>query len=284
MKIKYPSTIISGLLTFSLYLTACGPEAKSPKRTQHTLPGHKVKNQKSESLNVTRMPQLPPQSTWDRTVELTDKVTLVPPSGFNPNTHLSIDFFRWNTPPKSTGDFTHSPRQMTDEEGRALFFNGLLPLVLEANRPDPTSSEFGRAISEGMIVGPACATTNSQVLEYAAKKAGLDWIIPLFSDPWSYLPTHNNEYQFMLLGWHYYLMDDYISPAGSIGAWTRYTFYGIPDHTGHIYITFEDRGPDSSPLVGDNTRRNDELHGHPYRPAGRPVGFWMPPGVYPVRR
>ena len=195
-----------------------------------------------------------------------------------------MEFFRSETPPKSVGDFPHAQRKMTAEEGRKLFFEGILPLVNAANDPSPTTSEFGRAIAEGMIVGPACATTNSQVMEYSARKAGFNWIAELFNDPWGYLPTHNNEYQFMLLGWHYYLMDEYISPPGSMGAWTRYTFYGIPDHTGHIYVTFQDLGPDTSPLIGDNTRLSDELHGHLYRPAGRPVGFWLPPGVYPKKR
>lgn len=225
------------------------------------------------------------KGTGDQTFKVipTDVSTL-PPEDFDPNTHLTIEFLNWTTPPKSTGDFPHAPRKMSDEEGRKLFFDGLRPMVAQANSPSPSTSEFGRAINEGQIVDAACATTNSQVLEYAARKSGLDWIVPLFDNPKGYYPTHNNEFQFTLLGWHYYLIEDYVAPAASVGAWSRYTFYGIPDHTGHIYITFEDRGPFNSPLVGDNTRRSGEPHGHLYRPSGRPVGFWLPPGVYPKRR
>lgn len=221
---------------------------------------------------------------WKKQAQKMGGVTLTPPDNFEPDTHMTLEFMRWENPPASVRDFPHASRELTQNEGRKLFFDGLLPMVLSANNPSPTKSEFGQAIKEGLIVGPACATTNSQVLEYAARKSGLTWLTPLFDNPWGYLPTHNNEYQLMLLGWHYFLMDDYISPMGSVGAWTRYTFYGIPDHTGHIYITFEDRGPDTSPLVGDNTRLANEPHGHLYRPAGRPVGFWLPPGVYPKPR
>jgi hypothetical protein len=276
-KLFQASLVVTGMIS-----SACGYENNAEKTNQKQVAPPKGsqladKNDNSNSSQKDNDSEFPE-------FEGNDSVTLEPPEGFEPDTHLTMEFFRWETPPKSVGDFPHAPREMTEEEGRALFFKGILPLVNEANTPSPTESEFGLAIAEGMIVGPACATTNSQVLEYAARKADLDWIAEIFENPWGYLPTHNNEYQFMLLGWHYYLMDDYISPAGSMGAWTRYTFYGTPDHTGHIYVTFKDMGANTSPLVGDNTRLSNELHGHLYRPAGRPVGFWLPPGVYPKKR
>ena len=258
-------------------LTACGDDDSSRNNKE-------TPSKPDPAVNLATELEKKETDRWNEMAEELGNVTLEPPADFDPNTHLTMEFFRWKTPPKSVGDFPHAERKMTEEEGRRLFFDGLLPLIFNANKPDPINSEFGIAISEGMIVGPACATTNSQVLEYASRKAGLEWLAPLFDDPWGYLPTHNNEYQFMLLGWHYFLMDEYVSPTGSVGAWTRYTFYGIPDHTGHIYMTFEDLGPDTSPLVGDNTRQSHEPHGHLYRPKGRPVGFWLPPGVYPVNR
>lgn len=255
-----------------LYMASCGSPSEEPQK-----PSPPVSD--PTPYNIIDLSKA--ADSWEDKVKNVDFVSLTPPENFDRNKHLTLEYMRWETPPKSTGDFPHASRKMTIEEGRKLFFDGILPLVNSANTPSPSSSEFGAAINQGQIVKAACATTNSQVLEFAARKAGLNWMVPLFEDPWGYLPTHNNEYQFMLLGWHYYLMDDYVSPAGSVGAWTRYTFYGIPDHTGHIYITFEDLGADTSPLVGDNTRLSSEPHGHLYRPSGRPVGFWLPPGVYP---
>ena len=257
-------------LAVTIVLAGCGELAPYLQTNKYA-----QKNQTSSKYNGVK--------TWVNS-PLPDDITLTPPEDFEPDTHLTMRFMHPSDTPESIDDFPHAPREMTAEEGRTLFFDGILPLVNSANNPSPSSSEFEKAVRDGAIVGPACATTNSQVMELSAKKAGLDWIEPLFADPWGYLPTHNNEYQFMLLGWHYYLIDEYVAPRGSVGAWTRYTFYGVPDHTGHIYVTFEDRGPGDSPLVGDNTRRSDEQHGHLHRPAGRPVGFWLPPGVYPKKR
>jgi hypothetical protein len=96
-------------------------------------------------------------------------------------------------------------------------------------------------------------------------------------------PTHNNEYQLYLLGWNYFLRSEYIAPPASVGIWDRYTFYGLPGHSGHVDIIFKDGGANGPDLVGDNTRREDEKHGHPYRMLGSTQGFWLPPGVYPVK-
>lgn len=212
-------------------------------------------------------------------------VLLDKPTDHNPQTYLqNIEYFRRSPLPDSINRAPEVPRAMSDAEGRRFFFDGLLPLVETANTPSPSTSEFEAAIREGRVVEPPCATTNSQVLEHAARKAALPWVEAIFADPNDYWPTHNVEIQLKHLGWFYYLKPEHVAPPASIGAWSRYTFYGIPGHTGHIFVIFRDMGLHQKDLVGDNTRRSNEPHGHPYRPEGQTVGFWLPPGVYPTRR
>jgi hypothetical protein len=139
-------------------------------------------------------------------------------------------------------------------------------------------------VKEGLVVDPPCATVNSQVLEFAARKAGLNWVADLFENPRQYGPTHNNEIQLRTLGWNYFLKTEYVAPPGAVGVWDRYNFYGFPGHAGHIFIIFQDGGVGNGDLVGDNTRRSGDLHGHQYRMPGKTVGFWLPPGIYPKRR
>jgi hypothetical protein len=195
-----------------------------------------------------------------------------------------IVFFNKGITPKSMTGVPRPARPMTEEEGRKYYFEGMLPMVEQANTPSPSTSEFEAAIREGRIVEPPCATTNSQVLERTHIKAGFTEVATVFANPKHYYPTHNNEFQIQLLGWNYYLKSEYVAPPGAVGAWDRYTFDSIPGHTGHIFIVFKDGGIGGVDLVGDNTRRSDEPHGHPYRMPGKMVGFWLPPGVYPAKR
>jgi hypothetical protein len=223
-------------------------------------------------------------SPWlDKAEEL--GISLEKPRDHDPLTYKKhITFFAKDiTPPSMTG-VPRPARAMTEEEGRKYYFEGMLPMVEQANTPSPDKSEFEAAINEGRIVEPPCATTNSQVLERTHIKAGFHEIAKVFANPKHYYPTHNNEFQLQLLGWNYYLKSEFVAPPGAVGAWDRYTFDKIPGHTGHIYILFKDGGIGGTDLVGDNTRRAGEPHGHPYRMPGKTVGFWLPPGVYPAKR
>jgi hypothetical protein len=206
------------------------------------------------------------------------------PVGFDPNTHMKeIEYFKRGIFPPSMMKVPKATRKMTEDEGRFFYFRSMVPLVRNANNPSPGHSEFERAINEGRVVNPPCATTNSQVMKRAFLNANMEDFAHLFANPHDYYPTHNNEYQLMLLGWKYFLRSEYIAPLGSVGMWSRYTFDRIPGHSGHVFIMFKDggTGPD---LVGDNTRRSGEDHGHPYRMSGSTHGFWLPPGVYPLKR
>jgi hypothetical protein len=206
---------------------------------------------------------------------------IIKPANFDPLTYKKhITFFQRGIVPPSTIDIPKVEAPLTEAQGRDWYFNGILPMVKEANIPNPDASEFESAIDKGRVVNPPCATSNSQVLAWSARKAGLDGVAEIFDNPHDYYPTHNNEFQIQALGWNYFLMSEYVAPRGAVGAWDRYTFDKIPGHTGHIFIVFKD----TPFLVGDNTRRKDDLHGHPYRMPGSPVGFWLPPGVYPTKR
>jgi hypothetical protein len=208
-------------------------------------------------------------------------VTLSAPKNFDPLTHRkSITYFVRNIMPPSMETVPKAEQPLTAEEGQRFYFEGMLPLVETANKPSPSTSEFQHAINEGLVVEPPCATTNSQVMEHAFRKAKMDNPANLFADPNDYWPTHNNEVQMALLGFHYFLLSEYVAPKGAVGMWDRYTFDGIPGHSGHIFIIFQD----TPLLVGDNTRRESDPHGHPYRAKGEAVGFWLPQGVFPRRR
>jgi len=213
-----------------------------------------------------------------------DLATTEVPQNFDPNTYKKeIEYFKRGTVPPSMAKVPKAARRMTEREGREFYFESMVRLVRNANNPSPSHSEFGRAIDEGRVVNPPCATTNSQVMKRAFINAGMVEFAKLFDNPHNYYPTHNNEYQLKLLGWNYFLKSEYIAPLGSVGMWDRYTFDKIPGHSGHIFIMFKDGngGPD---LVGDNTCKSGEDHGHPYRMPGETHGFWLPPGVYPERR
>jgi hypothetical protein len=227
----------------------------------------------------------PKLTAWKKKADSLGIITLSKPEGSDPLTHKkNIAYLGKNITPESMNSVPKAPRKMTEDEGRAFYFDGLLRLVETANTPSPDSSEFEKAIDAGRIVEPPCATTNSQVMKAAAIKAKQQWVATLFENPHNYYPTHNNEYQLYLMGWNYYLKAEYIAPPASIGMWDRYVFTGLPGHSGHVYVIFKDGGLKGPDLIGDNTRQKDELHGHPYRMPGSTQGFWLPPGVYPNKR
>jgi hypothetical protein len=239
------------------------------------------------SFSATSKPAASPEdlARWQAKVETMGIITLTKPAGHDPLSHKKhIEYFKKGIFPPSMKGLPVPPRQMTEDEGRQLYFEGFLPLVETANTPSPSTSEFEHAIREGLVVEPPCATTTSQVLEHAAAKGGFDWVAFVFANPKNYYPTHNNEVQLQLLGWYYYLKSEFIAPPASVGAWDRYTFDSIPGHAGHIFTMFKDGGPDGPDMVGDNTRRSTDQHGHPYRMPGKTQGFWLPPGVYPIKR
>lgn len=269
--------IFSASMASILLTIGCGmPEEqdKQPSSTVYSFSGDLKKAVSAEDL-----------ARWQAKADAMGIITLTKPSDLDPLSYKkNIEFFKRDIFPPSMKGVPLPPRQMTEDEGRQLYFEGYLPLVETANTPSPSTSDFERAIRDGLVVEPPCSTTTSQVLEHAAIKGGFDWVAYVFANPHHYYPTHNNEVQLQLLGWNYYLKSTYIAPPASVGAWDRYTFDKIPGHTGHIFTMFKDGGPDGPDMVGDNTRRSTDQHGHPYRMPGKTQGFWLPPGVYPIKR
>lgn len=212
-------------------------------------------------------------------------IVLIKPADLNEEKYKTISYFN-NKLPKSIDTIPKINTKLTEEEGRKLYFRGILILTQQANQPTSAKSLFGQAIKDGDIYSAPCASTTSQVLEYSARNAGLIEIEKLFAKPSNYAPTHNVEIAMQKLGFYYYDKKEYVAPPASIGVWSRYTWNGVKGHAGHIFTIFKDMGVGSNikDLVGDNTRRSSEYHGHPYRMDGQTVGFWLPPGIYPLKR
>jgi hypothetical protein len=259
---------------FGFLVTSCGAPNPEPNASVYSVEVPSPKSASQADLDA-----------WTQKAAQLGTVTLTRPSDQDPKAHIkAIAYFRESTLPESMNGVPNAPRALTENEGRRLYFTGYLPLVETANKPSPSTSEFEKAIQAGLVVEPPCATTTSQVLKAAATKAGFSWMASMFQNPHDYYPTHNDEIQLARLGFSYYLKSKYVAPPASVGAWDRYTFFGVKDHTGHIFTIFKDGGPNGPDLVGDNTRRSNEPHGHPYREPGNVDGFWLPPGVYPHKR
>lgn len=212
--------------------------------------------------------------------------TLDKPDGYDLEQSIStIEFFKHSLPPSVK---QLASQKLTTAQSKQYFLQGIRRICITANQPSSKTSDFEKAIKEGRVVDPPCATCNSQVMKYAAKLADLPEVATFWSDPNDFWPTHNNEALMRSMGFNYFLYDEFIAPVGAVGVWTRYKFYGIPGHAGHIFMIFQDGGENAANvLVGDNTRKSNERHGHFYRPSqggGSCVGFWLPNGIYPFRR
>jgi len=169
---------------------------------------------------------------------------------------------------------------LTIEQGRLLFFDGITPQIDSKDR-------FWHAAVEGVVprYGSAqCAVTQSSILEHAAVSVSMGWFASMFnkqrrddpSDPLSC--TDEVETQLRKYGWLYYSKDLYVAPKGSIALMKgRYSFCGVPQHSGHIYSMLEDRGVGGNDLIADNGG-----YGVVYK--YETGGFWLPLGVYPKKR
>jgi hypothetical protein len=90
--------------------------------------------------------------------------------------------------------------------------------------------------------------------------------------------TDRVESELRRLGWNYFFKSAYQIPTSAIALESgRYNFCGTKSHSGHIYTVLEDRGGGLSDLIADNGG-----YSHVY--SGKTEGFWLPPGVYPIRR
>jgi hypothetical protein len=178
-----------------------------------------------------------------------------------------------------TGSAKLNPAPLTEAEGRDLYFLGLIPQA--SSRAAFKAAAMHHGAFPSWARSAPCAYSSSEVLESAGEKAGLDSVVDHFEHHDDQAVTHAVEIQLRNLGWTYYRKTDYLAPRGAIGMWSRYTFSGWKQHSGHVYTILVDNGPDGR---ADRIADNEGNYDHVYTPSGKCVGFWLPPGVYPRRR
>lgn len=197
-------------------------------------------------------------------------VFLIAPTKIDTSACESIWFLK-------TGSDKLNPNPLKIVEAQKLYFEGMYP---QAKSKKLFNEALSRCVIPSWAASAPCAVTTSQILEEAAIKAGNKRVETIFKDETKYGPTHNVEIQMRNLGWHYYLKTKYVAPCGAIGMWSRYTWNGWPQHSGHIYTIVIDKGPDGrQDTIADNAG-----WGHLYTPSGICEGFWLPQGVYPKLR
>jgi len=201
--------------------------------------------------------------------------------------------------------------RLTDAEGCRLFEQGILP-ILQSKTTFMEATEEGRnklkelvePDPETSIANHPCAYSVSCVMKYLAEKLGLATVKALFKDPFSTenIRVTGVEKKLRRLGFLYFLKKDYLAPRGAIGArWPR----NNQDQSGHIYyITkdgakrtqFPNPGQENEPAetgingpkwqIKDLHAENLDFFDHVYIQweNGYTEGFWLPPGIYPLKR
>ncbi|TRV43923.1 MAG: hypothetical protein EWV53_13020 [Microcystis panniformis Mp_MB_F_20051200_S9] len=205
--------------------------------------------------------------------------------------------------------------KLTDAEGCRLFEQGILP-ILQSKTTFMEATEEGRnklnelveQDPETSIAKYPCAYSVSCVMKYFAEKLGLATVKALFKDPFSTenIRVTGVETKLRRLGFLYFLKKDYLAPRGAIGArWPR----NNQDQSGHIYYITKDgakrtqfpnpendwddqQGKHETGINGpkwqikDLHAENLDFFDHVYMQweNGYTEGFWLPPGIYPLKR
>lgn len=206
--------------------------------------------------------------------------------------------------------------KLTDAEGCRLFEQGILP-ILQSKTTFMEATEEGHKKLEklveqnkdqyGIRYAP-CAYSISCVMKYLAEKLGLATVKALFQDPCliDNVQVTGVEKKLRRLGFLYFLKKDYLAPRGAIGArWPR----NNQDQSGHIYYITKDgakrtqfpnpenywddqQGKHETGINGpkwqikDLHAENLDFFDHVFMQweNGYTEGFWLPPGIYPLKR
>lgn len=209
--------------------------------------------------------------------------------------------------------------QLTDAEGRKLFEEGILP-ILQSKETFMKATKEGEGklkqlVAQGQdkynISAAPCAYSVSCVMKSLAEKLGLATVKALFQDPCliDNVQVTGVEKKLRRLGFLYFLKKDYLAPRGAIGArWPRKN-KDKSNESGHIYFITKD-GEKRTQFPNPENRWDDQqgkhetgingpkwqikdLHAenlhffdHVYMQSGNGYteGFWLPPGIYPLKR
>jgi hypothetical protein len=211
---------------------------------------------------------------------------------------------------------TEADRKLSEEDGRKLFEAGILPILQSENTFKRANAEgeqiLAKLVSQNQdhysINKAPCAYSVSCVMKYIAENLGFATVKNLFQDPCllDNVQVTGVEKKLRRLGFHYFLKKDYLAPRGAIGArWPR----NGNDQSGHIYFITKDgekrtKFPNPENSWDDGQGKHEkgingakwqikDLHAenlhffdHVFMQwlDGYTDGFWLPPGIYPLKR
>jgi hypothetical protein len=145
-------------------------------------------------------------------------------------------------------------------------------------------------------------------MKYIAKELGFDKVKNLFNNTFEddCVQVTGVEKKLRRLGFLYFLKKDYLAPRGAIGARApRWKYQGTENGSGHIYFItkdgakrtqFPNPGQENEPAetgingpkwqIKDLHAENLDFFDHVYIQweNGYTEGFWLPPGIYPLKR
>jgi hypothetical protein len=206
--------------------------------------------------------------------------------------------------------------KLTDAEGCRLFEQGILP-ILQSKETFMEATEEGRNKLNELVEQnkdqysidrAPCAYSVSCVMKYLAEELGLATVKALFQDPCliDNVQVTGVEKKLRRLGFLYFLKEDYLAPRGAIGARApRWKYQGTENGSGHIYFItkdgakrtqFPNPGQENEPAetgingpkwqIKDLHAENLDFFDHVFMQweNGYTEGFWLPPGIYPLKR
>ncbi len=204
-------------------------------------------------------------------------------------------------------------RGLSREEGRKLFEMGILPILQSKDTFMKATAQGQKELDQrGNYLGikdAPCAYSVSCVIKYVAQTLQLEAVTELFKNPFELdnIRVTGVEKKLRRLGFLYFLKDHNLAPRGAIGARNR----DINNVSGHIYFITKDgekrtKFPNPENWWDDKHGRKEkelkptdpkwqikDLHAenlhffdHVYMQweYGYTHGFWLPPGIYPLKR
>jgi hypothetical protein len=209
---------------------------------------------------------------------------------------------------------TPTDRQLSEADGRKLFEIGILP-ILQSEKTFMEATAEGQKILDKLVAQnkdkygiekAPCAYSVSCVLKYIAEQSGFDTVKELFQDPCllDNVQVTGVEKKLRRLGFLYFFKQDYLAPRGAIGVRAERNSSG---QSGHIYFINKDGAkriqfPNPHPgnlldkaekgidglkwKIKDLHAENLHFFDHVYIQweYGYTEGFWLPPGIYPLKR
>lgn len=206
--------------------------------------------------------------------------------------------------------------ELTDAEGRKLFEKGILP-ILQSKDSFMQATAKGEQILAQLVAQnqdnygihhAPCAYSVSCVMKYIAEILGFATVKNLFQDPCliDNVQVTGVEKKLRRLGFNYFLKKDYFAPHGAIGViWPR----NGQDISDHIYFITKDgekrtefpnpenswddgQGQHEKGINGEKWQIKDlhaenlDFFDHVYMQwtNGYTEGFWLLPGIYPLKR